>query len=227
MHTTVLGGAWTCQSTFECHCMCYACLKLSWSPAVLFLAGGVTINTYAKRGTCKQIRKCIFQPWCQCLFKVQNNGEKSIIDVLISSTQMTQLPKKIRKAFRSFPQLSCSGGGRGEQRTGKQVTSSFWALPPPMWLHWGILISYLSISSHVQLAQIKNTWTYIVQLGPVTFPPLPFLFFPGTALQRKGRYAGCSVNISKIYFSSDTWGSCIFNCNFAFYLLGKIELLVL
>lgn len=60
MHTTVLGGAWTCQSTFECHCMCCACLKLFWSLAVLFLAGGMTINTYAKWGTCNRIRKLMF-----------------------------------------------------------------------------------------------------------------------------------------------------------------------
>lgn len=125
--------------------------------------------------------------------------------------------KKIRKASRSFPQLSYSGGGSRKQRTGKQVTSPFWAVPPPQWLHWGIHISCPSISSHVQLAQIKKTWIYIVQLSPLY---QPCLFFEGQSLARAG-VLDVQINISKIYFSSDTWGSCTLKCNLAFYLFRQ------
>lgn len=48
----------------------------------------------------------------------------------------------------------------------------------------------------------------------------PCLFFEGQSLARAG-VLDVQVNISNIYFSSDTRGSHIFKCKFAFYLVGQ------
>lgn len=161
-------------STSECHCMCCACLKLSGSLAVLCPAGGITINTCAKWGTRNCIRKLMFQAWCQCSFKVRNDGKRSIIGVLISSTQMTQLQKNPKRFLGLSPSSAALEQAEESKGLKEKASNCFWALPPPQWLHQGILISRPSTSSHVQLVETEAFGPMSPQLGSSHLSSLAF-----------------------------------------------------
>lgn len=123
--------------------------------------------------------------------------------------------EKSRKASSLSPSSAVLEQAEESKGLKEKASNCFWALPPPQWLHQGILISCPSTSSHVPLAQIKNLWTYV---SPAWFQSFkqPCLFFEGQSLSRVG-VLDVQVNISKISLSSDIWGSHIFKCKFAFY----------
>lgn len=159
---------------------------------------------------CNWIRRPMFQPWCS--FKVCNNGERSITDVLISSTQMTQLHNNSERLWALSPaQLHWCRQEKAKSWRRKQVTTSKLFLCQ-------CFISFPAASTHVQLVQMKNLlWIYVSQAWPHTVQQ-PFLFFGGQSSGRAGVLA-VQVNMAKSFLLIPE--VLIFKCKFAFCSFGQ------
>lgn len=146
---------------------------------------------------CNWIRRPMFQPWCS--FKVCNNGERSITDVLISSTQMTQLQNNWERLWALSPaQLHWCRQEKAKSWRRKQV-NYFQALPLPVFYFIPCCFHSCSVSPDEKPALDLR----LPGLAPHSSAAFPFLW---GAVLRQGRCAGCSGQHGK-KLSSDTWGS--------------------